>query len=87
MKLSEIKEKWTFIENIGSTSYWLENTEDGTGATISPREVLEIGCQLEADKENITEQLHRVARERDKERELRLKADDALFAKYMEVKA
>ena len=48
MKLKEIKENWAFIENIGSISYWLEPTDDGSGKTISPKDILEIGCQLEA---------------------------------------
>ena len=41
---------------------------------------------LEDTVDNLTDQLHRVARERDKERELKMQADDALFDKYMEVK-
>ena len=49
IKLSEIKTNWEFTKNIGATSYWFEQTDDGTGKTIGPEEVLEIGCQLEAD--------------------------------------
>ena len=49
MKPSEIKESWIFTKNIGATSYWFEETDDGTGDTIGPEEVLELGCQLEAE--------------------------------------
>lgn len=55
MKLSEIKDNWTFTKNIGATSYWFEQTDDGSGATIGPEEVLEIGCQLEAENEVLRE--------------------------------
>ena len=51
--LSEIKENWTFVRNIGSTSYWFEQADDGTGETIGPEEVLELGCQLEAENERL----------------------------------
>ena len=61
MKPSEIKESWTFIENIGSISYWLEQTDDGSGKTIGPEEVLEIGCQLEAKNERHGKMLDNIA--------------------------
>lgn len=61
MKLSEIKNNWTFTPNIGSTSYWFEETEDGTGETIGPEEVLEIGCQFEAENEKHGKILDRIA--------------------------
>ena len=50
--LTEIKENWVFTKNLGATSYWFEETDDGTGETIAPKEVLEIGCQLEAELDN-----------------------------------
>ncbi len=55
MKLTEIRDKWTFVENIGSTSYWLEPTDDGGGETIGPEEVLELGYQLEAENAKLKE--------------------------------
>ena len=54
MKLSEIKNNWPFVENIGSISYWLEDTDDGSGKTIGPEEVLETGCQLEVEVEALS---------------------------------
>jgi len=58
MKLSEIKTNWEFTKNIGATSYWFEQTDDGTGKTIGPEEVLDIGCQLEAEKDEWRNRAH-----------------------------
>ena len=57
MKLSEIKTNWEFTKNMGATSYWFEQTDDGTGKTIGPEEVLEIGCQLEAEISALKQQI------------------------------
>ncbi len=56
MNLSEIKEYWHYVPN-GAGSYWFEHTDDGSGGSISPNEVLERGVQLEADKERLKELL------------------------------
>ena len=53
MKLIKVK-GWTFVKN-GATSYWFEETTDGSGDTIGPEELLEIGCQLEAENEALRE--------------------------------
>ena len=53
-------------------------------AQIDRDEWEQVAAIRQQESECRGEQLHRVARERDKERKLRLDADDRLFAYYME---
>ena len=43
-----------------------------------------VSLEMAETKHYLTEQLHRVARERDRERKLRLEAEDRLLDRYLE---
>ena len=54
--LKDIRDNWAFVPN-GSTSYWLNEKEDGTQEAISPEEVLDIGCLRETEGKALVERL------------------------------